>query len=136
MRDLHNNIDVRRAISPLTGTDNTAFVSEIIDCQGYDGCEFAIATGTLADVDATFTALMEEGAASDLSDNTSVADGHLLGTEAGASFTFAEDDEVLKIGYIGSKRYIRLTVTPAANTGSAPISAVAIMGFPKLAPVA
>lgn len=135
MRDLHNNLDVRRAISPLAGSDNTAFVSEIIDCVNRDALEFVIATGTLADADATFTALVEHGDAANLSDAAAVSDAELIGTEADASFTFAEDDDALKIGYRGSKRYVRLTVTPAANSGSAPISAMAILGFPRKAPV-
>ena len=136
MRDLHNNVDIRRAISPVVGTDDTALVSQIIDTKGYDSLEFAIATGTLADADATFTVLVQDGDASDLSDAAAVADSQLLGTEANASFIYADDDSVTKIGYAGYKRYVRLTVTPANNTGNAPISAVAILGSPKLAPVA
>lgn len=135
MRDLHNNIDVRRAISPVVATDDTAIVSQIIDCAGFDGVEFAIITGTLADADATFAVLVEHDDDSNLATAAAVADSQLLGTEAGASFTFAADNVTKKIGYIGTKRYVRLTITPTGNTGNAPIAAVAIMGFPKLAPV-
>ncbi|MFI5330044.1 MAG: hypothetical protein ACHQ2F_03270 [Desulfobaccales bacterium] len=133
--DLHNMIDVRHAISPQVATNNTALVSAIIDRQGFDALEFAIATGTLADADATFTALVEDGDDPALGDNGAVAAADLLGTEAGASFTFADDDKAFKIGYRGNKRYVRLTITPANNTGNAPISALAILGGPKLAPV-
>lgn len=134
MRDLHNNIEVRRAISPVVAADNTPLVSQIIDTHGYDGVEFGITTGTIADLDATFTVLVEDGNASDLADGAAVADGFLLGTEAGASFQFDDDNETRKIGYRGNKRYVRLTITPALNTGTAPIAAVAILGFPKSAP--
>lgn len=135
MRDLHNNIDIRRAISPVVVSDNTAQVSQIIDTVGFGGLEFGIATGTLADTDATFTVLVEDGDVANLSDAAAVADKYLLGTEANASFINTSDDVTKKIGYIGGKRYVRLTITPALNTGSAPISAVAVLGFPKLAPV-
>lgn len=134
MRDLHNNIEIRNAINPVVATDNTALVSAIIDTAGFSGVEFAICTGTLADADATFTVLVEDGDAANLADAAAVADGKLLGTEAAASFTFAADASTRKIGYIGSKRYIRMTITPALNTGNAPIAAVAILGFPRLAP--
>lgn len=127
MRDLHSNIDVKPVISPQIGTDNTAMVGAIIDIQGHESLEYIIATGTLADADATFTVLLEEGDAANLSDAAAVADADLLGTEALASFTFAADDKVFKLGYKGNKRYTRLTITPAANTGNAPISAVAVM---------
>ena len=136
MRDLHNNVKISRALSPVTITDDTAQVSEIIDTRGFDSLEFAIATGTLADADATFTVLVEDGDDSGLSDNAAVADAELLGTEADASFTFAEDDSVFKIGYVGSKRYVRLTITPANNTGNAPLSVVAIQGNAHQSPVA
>ena len=52
-----------------------------------------------------------------------MAAADLLGTTAGASFTFSDDNKIAKIGYIGSKRYVRLTVTPSNNTGAVLISA-------------
>lgn len=134
MRDLHNNIHVKRAISPVSVADNTAVVSQIIDRQGYESLEFVIATGSLADADATFTALVEHGDAANLSDAAAVPDAGLLGTEALASFVFSDDDKVRKIGYVADKRYVRLTITPAANASAALLSAVAILGHPAIAP--
>lgn len=125
MKDLHYNVKYSRALSPVAAvTNNTAYVSEILDTANFTANELIIITGSLADADATFTVLLEEGAASNLSDNTAVADGDMLGTEAGASFTFANDDTTKKLGYIGSKRYIRATITPANNTGNAYVAAV------------
>jgi len=136
MRDLHNNIEIRQALAPAVGSDDTPLVSAIIDCAGFDGMEFAIVTGTLADADATWTVLIEHDDAANLATKASVPDGSLLGTEAGASFTFAADNVVKKIGYRGTKRYVRMTITPDGNAGNAPIAAVAILGFPKMAPTA
>ena len=65
-----------------------------------------------------------------------VVDEQLLGTEAGASFIFSDDNAVRKLGYLGGKRYVRLTITPASNTGAWLVSAVAIQGHPTKAPVA
>lgn len=132
--DLHNNIKIERAISPVSVANNTAQVSQIIDMADFTALEFAIATGTLSDPDATFTVLVEDGDDSGLSDNAAVADAFLLGTESGAGFVFSNDDEVRKIGYIGPKRYVRLTITPAANTAAALFSAVAIKGHARKAP--
>lgn len=134
MKDLMNKIHVLRAISPVSVADNTAQVSQIIDKQGFESVTFAIATGSLADADATFTVLVEEGDAANLSDAAAVADADLLGTEALAGFAFGDDDETRKIGYIGAKRYVRLTVTPVNNAAAAVISAVAIMGHPQIVP--
>lgn len=136
MRDLHNNIHVKRAISPVSVADTTAQVGEIIDRQGYDSLEYLIAIGSVADADATFTVLLEEGDAANLSDAAAVADADLLGTEALAGFQFDDDNEVRKLGYKGNKRYTRLTITPVANASAALLSAVAVLGHPASAPTA
>lgn len=135
MRDLHNNLKFTRAISPQSVSDNTALVSAIIDTLGYDSLEFAIITGSLADADATFTVLVEDGDNNALSDNAAVADAQLLGLETDASFIFSDDNITKKIGYRGSKRYVRLTITPAANASAALISAVAVQGHASMKPV-
>ncbi len=135
MKDLHYSVKYSRALSPVAAvSNNTAYVSEILDTANFTANELVILTGSLADADATFTVLLEEGAASNLSDNTAVADGDMLGTEAGASFTFANDDTTKKLGYIGSKRYIRATITPANNTGNAFVAAVWAQGGARVAP--
>lgn len=137
MRDLMNNIHIARAISPVaTAASDAAVVSEIIDMQGYDSLTFVIATGALPDADATFAVLVQDGDNSALSDAAAVADEQLVGTEALAGFTFADDNEVRKIGYLGSKRYVRLTITPANNLSASLVAAVAILGHPSMVPTA
>lgn len=136
MRDLHNNIAPKRVLSPVSVADNTAQVGQIIDRQGFNALEYIILAGSLSDADATFTVLLEEGDAANLSDAVAVADADLLGTEAQASFTFAADDKVFKLGYKGYKRYTRLTITPANNASAALLAAVAVLGCPCSAPTA
>ena len=136
MKDLFNEINIKRCISPVSEAGNTALVGQIIDKQGFESLTYAIATGSLADADATFTVLLEEGAASNLSDAVAVADADLLGTEVLASFLFSDDDKCFKLGYIGGKRYTRLTITPAANASAALITAIAILSNPHIAPTA
>lgn len=134
MRDLFDNITVARAIAPVSVSDNTAQVSQIIDRQGYGSLTFAINLGSIADADATFTVLMEHGDQANLADAAAVADSDLLGTELLAGFTFADDNSTRKIGYRGAKRYVRLTITPANNTAAALFGAVAILGHAQLSP--
>lgn len=115
-RDLHNSIKVSRGLSPVAaGTDNTAYVSEIIDTADFNATEFLLQIGANTDADVTFTILVEDGDQSNLSDNAAVADDYLLGTEAGQAFNYGDDNETRKIGYIGAKRYVRVTITPANN---------------------
>ena len=130
MRDLYNNIEVRRALSPVAaGTDNTAYVSEIIDMRGFTSMVWAILVGVNTDADATFVVLMEDSDDSGLSPAVAVADVYMDPDEATVSFDFADDNTVRKIGYTGEQRYVRLTITPADNAaGDIFIAAVAIMG--------
>ena len=132
--DLHNNIKVSRAISPVSVADTTAQVSQILDTANFAANELVIATGSIADADATFTILIEEGDNSALSDASAVADADLLGTEALAAFQFDDDNETRKIGYIGSKRYLRATITPVANASAALLSAVWVQAGARVAP--
>ncbi len=134
MRDLYNHLTGRRALSPVASAADTPLVSQIIDRQGFDSLVFFIATGTLGDADATFTVLVEDGDNSALSDNAAVADAELNGTEAAASFTFANDDVVKKIGYIGSKRYVRMTITPANNGTAGTLGVIAVLGNASIQP--
>lgn len=138
MRDLHNNIAVRRGLSPVAaGTDNTAYVSEIVDINGFGSCEYLILIGANTDADATFTVLFEDGDAANMSDHTPVDDKFLLGTEAGVSFDYSDDNEVRKIGYVGPKRYCRVTITPSGNnSGNIYIAGAWVLGHPVNAPVA
>jgi hypothetical protein len=135
-KDLHNNIDIKRAISPVSVSDNTAQVSQILDTRGYESIELVIATGSIADADATFTVLIEDGDSSTLTDAAAVSDTFLLGTEALAGFQFDDDNECRKIGYVGGKRYVRATITPANNASAALIAAVWVLGHARTAPTA
>lgn len=123
-RDLKNNILVRPVLHS-DPADNTAAVGTVQDHRDSKSHTYVIHAGTLADADATFTVLLEESDASG-SGFTAVDDAYLLGTEAGASFQFDGDNTVKTLGYIGYKRYTRLTITPAANAGAASFSAVCI----------
>jgi hypothetical protein len=95
---------------------------------------FIILIGALADADATFAVTMEHGNQANLSDAAAVPAAQISGTLALAGFTFAADDQVRKVGYLGSKRYVRLTITPTGNTGNAFIAAAALLGDPRFAP--
>jgi hypothetical protein len=142
MRDLHDNIKVLRAISPVAlGTTGAGKTSVIIDRQGYDSVEFVMSYGTVTATNAAVTPTLKECATTGGS-FTSVADGDLLGTEALATLGQAatrtsgvSKNVSKKLGYKGNLRYMQLSLV---NTVSAGIIAGAdvIMGNPNVAPVA
>lgn len=136
MKDGFSNIHPLRCISPVSVADTTPLVGQIIDRQGFESLTYVISTGSIADADATFTVLLEDGDAANLADAAAVAGANLIGTAALAGFQFDDDNKTRKLGYVGGKRYTRLTITPIANASAAVISAVAILGHPQLAPTA
>lgn len=136
MKDNFNKIHPLRCISPVSVADTTAQVGQIIDKKGFESLTYVIATGSIADADCTFTVLLEESNDSGMSGAVAVDDADLLGTEVLAAFQFDDDNETRKLGYIGSKRYTRLTITPVANASAAVICAVAILDDPMISPTA
>lgn len=135
-KDLHNRLHFVPLIVPIAArTDNTPIVSAIIDTAGYESVEFALVTGTNTDTNATFAVTVDEGDNSGLSDAVAVTNSKLIGTLADAGFVFSDDNECRKLGYIGNRRYVRLTVTPSGNdSGNIFISGVAVLGNSRSKP--
>jgi hypothetical protein len=135
-KDLHNRLHFVPLIVPIAArTDNTPIVSAIIDTAGYESVEFALVTGTNTDTNATFAVTVDEGDNSGLSDAVAVTNSKLIGTLAEAGFVFSDDNECRKLGYIGNRRYVRLTVTPSGNdSGNIFISGVAVLGNSRSKP--
>jgi hypothetical protein len=135
MRDLMNHLHLLPAFAPAAAVaDNTAQVSSVADLKGFGSCVLAFVTGTDADADATMTLLIEDSA-----DNVTFAavdDAYLNGTEVLGSYTFADDGETRKIGYVGNKRYVRATITPANNTGNLFLGGMWVLGNPSRQPTA
>jgi hypothetical protein len=142
MRDTVHSQKYAVAIPPVVVADNTAQVGNWIDRSGFESLTFAIATGTLADADATFAVLVEHADADDKSDAEAVPDEGLISQapgvapEAAAGFTFEADNATRKIGYVADKRYVRVTITPTGNGGNAPLCAIADLAHAWSRPVA
>jgi len=135
MRDLVPYLHPVRAISPATAVaDNTPLVSQIIDRRGYDSVAFIILVGQLATASATFAVTLQHGNDPALADAVAVPAAQLSGTLAAAGFTSTDDDKLRKLGYLGARRYLRLTITPANNAAAANIAAVALLGHPYNGP--
>jgi hypothetical protein len=135
MRDLANEIHPVVAIPPAAAiNDNTVLTSAIIDTSGYESLAFLISIGALAAAAATFAISMDHGDDPALADAAPVPDVNLTGTLALAGFDQSADGQARKIGYTGSKRYVRLKVTPAGNNAAANISAIALLSDGRYVP--
>ena len=141
MFDTLHTTKFENAIAPVVVADNTAQVGAWIDRLGFQSLTFAIQTGAIATGGATFAVTMDEADAADQSDHAAVADADMISMLAGvapktaASFTGANANSTFKVGYIGLKRFVRLTITPASNAGNAALAAVAALGHAAVRPV-
>ena len=141
MRDRCSTVLFKLALSPRRVTNSSAAqVGIILDTLGWEFAVFTIALGAMTDADATFAVLLEEGNDPALADAAPVADVDMVSQtdgvapETAAAWTFANDNEIRKIEYIGDKRYIRLTITPTNNNaGSADMGAGCRLGSPQQA---
>lgn len=136
MKDMHSNISVISAIAPqAVGTTGAANgkLSGIIDRKGFESLEFVFQSGASASVADTINPVVLEADATGDS-FTSVADGDLIGTEAGQKLTLTAAG-ASRIGYRGNKRYTKLRLY-GLGTATAIVSAAAVLGNPNQAPVA
>ncbi len=136
MRDLYNNIEARVAEVPIATaqTNNDPIITEIIDMQGFKSLVFLVILGVLADAAFTTVVLIEESDDSGMSGANAVIDAQLDPTELVMAFDHDDDSSVRKIGYVGEKRYVQMTITPSDNTGNLPISIIALLGDPDRRP--
>ena len=140
MMDVHNNIDVVRTIAPVAvGTTGTGQTGKVVDRNGYQGVEFLISYGAITSTAAVFTVVAKEGDATGTM--TSIANADLLGTEsaagiaAGARTSNSNKNVSKRLGYIGIKRYVSLSISSTATAGT-PVSAEVLLTNPRKAPVA
>ena len=105
----------------LSGT--TKAEGDWIDMQGWQSVTFSVGTGTVTDAGTAsgFSFQVEEGDDTTDAGATAVADADLVGTEAALTVTSDTDDDKMigSIGYIGSKRYVRMTAVGTTGTNAA-----------------
>lgn len=119
----------------LSGTTPSA--GNIVDLADYQAATFLYQTGAVTDAGAAagFSIVVQESDTTAASDFTAVADADLVGTEAGLAVTSDDDDSkaIGCIGYIGTKRYVRVVVTGTTGT-NAIVNGVWALQAPRYAP--
>lgn len=128
MRDLYHNIATALALAPAVQA--AAATGPAIDLLGFESVTFAVNTGAIAG-GGDFGVKVQESDTTTSGDFTDAA-AAVVDTDAPATLAAASS---YKLGYRGSKRYVRLALTTAGGTSIA-AGAVAIKGHPLTAPVA
>ena len=111
MRDIKSNVDIAQSIAPSARTASVN--GSGVDLRGYDSAMAEVASGAITD--GSFTPKLQES--DDDSSYSDVATADLEG-----SFAACSANAIQRVGYKGSKRYIRIVLTeagasPAPSTG-------------------
>ena len=119
----------------LSGT--TPSSGNIVDLADYQAATFLYQTGAVTDAGAAagFSIAVQESDTTAAADFTAGADGDLVGNEAELDVTSDDDDSIAVgcIGYIGTKRYVRVVVTGTSGT-NAIVNGVWALQRPRYAP--
>lgn len=149
MRISINELKAVRSISPVAiGTTGIGQTGKIVDRRptvgsliyNYRRVIFVIDIGTITATNAAFTLVVKEGDVTGTM--TSIADGDLDGTEAGAvpatgTRTSGTTKNVsFRLGYKGTKRYVQVFKLSCTVTAVPPVAATVLLADPDLAPVA
>lgn len=149
MRDLHNNLDAVQAIQAQTITQaGGAIQSGNIDLKGFGAAEVVAHFGDIdemggspvggAKIDVKIEHAADDGTGSPGAyANVTLAD--VLGPVAVTSGVVASpttDTDVIKVGYVGDKRFLRVTLTPTGLTNGGPAGVIVVKAHPRHAPAA
>lgn len=124
MKDLKNRIDAVNSIDP---DDYTATVKGLgIDLQGFESAAVVFSVGTVTD--GTHIPKIEES-----DDNSSWSDVDSSDQEGALSKLVSDTNQ--RVGYKGSKRYVRATLTISGATTGAQVAGLLLRGLPHREPV-
>lgn len=126
-KDLVNQMDAVVAIAAVAINTDTTTASAAIDMQGAEGALILMHSGVIAGGDGAnvYTPLITECDTSNGS-FTAVADADLINTEASAVLD-GDTEGVKKIGYIGTKRYIKVSIVSTAFTTAGGIAGALVL---------
>tara|TARA_R110002051_G_scaffold325869_1_gene432660 strand:+ start:14287 stop:14673 length:387 start_codon:yes stop_codon:yes gene_type:complete len=128
MKDLHSKIGLVQALAPAVVAATAT--SAAIDLQGFNSAVVAINTGAIVTA-GDFTTKLQESDTTTSGDFADVAAADLLGTFPASLAA----DSVYKVGYVGTKRYVRTVTTKNGGTSVA-AGIMVVIGHPSDAPVA
>ncbi len=127
--DQKTSLKAVKALNIASIATNTTTVGPSIDTTGFESITLFIELG--ARTDGTFLPVVQ--GSDDNSTFADVTDGFLIGTEAEASLNTA--NTIKSIGYVGKRRYVRLSIVSSGVTSGATVSATAILADAVKRPV-
>lgn len=134
-KDLHNNIST---CMMLEGTDITAdATSNLLDTKGFESAEILVVIGALTGVDGSnhFQFKLQESDSVVGTSFTDVDAKDILGafTKVDAA---TEDSTIQRVGYKGTKRYVRVDINETGTISAGILAVVGILGNGRSVPSA
>lgn len=120
MRDFHNPISVVNALNGATIATNTNTDGPTVDLQGFDSCELIARSSAWTDGAYALQVLESDASGSGFAAAPAAS-------VLGGSPSIGAANTVAKIGYIGTKRYVRLRIVSTATTSGAHLSGTAAL---------
>jgi len=138
VKDLHNNIEQKVLLAQTEITSNTDTLSAIIDTTAYMGHEFIVIASEISD--GVYDIAINEGdvvddvaAPTTITDAAEAASDDLLVTAANLQLVVADSGKSVRVGYIGTKRWLQVKLTSTAVTGGAFFNVLSVQGIAKFA---
>jgi hypothetical protein len=132
-RSLYNNTRAVQALAVATrataATVNGNTVDLNLDKQNFRNALVVIHTGTITD-GSHAVAVQESDDAATWTDAPAESLSGALPTMGAA-----DSDSVFEIGYLGSRRYVRVAATTSGATSGGTFGAMALLGQPNVTPV-
>lgn len=149
-RSTHDTLDITQEIVPQTlnqAASPGGLASGNIDTLGFDSLQLALILGDIdeiggspvgdAQIDIKVEHAADDGsgspdtyaavASSDIDGFAVTSIGHLVGSPT-------TDADVIRFGYIGDRRFVRVTLEPQGLTNGGPVALVAVKGHAGLSP--
>jgi hypothetical protein len=149
MRDLHNNIAPVQALPARTINQGTgALNTGAVDLKGFGGAQVVVHYGDIGEMGASplggaqIAIKLEHaddngsGAPGTFANVTTADVTAVAGVTAGVVATVTSDLVPTSFGYVGDKRYVRVTLTPTGLTAGGPVGVIVNKGHPRHAPAA
>ena len=116
VKDIRSGLLPKLAFNAIINSDTTTN-GAIIDTADFDGGVLFTILSSVFNA-GTYTPVLEESDDSGMAGANDVADGNLIGTEAGAAISAvsASGANLASIGAFGTKRFLRLKIASASST--------------------
>ena len=131
MKDLYNHIEFVQAIKPVLVKDITVPAAATVDLAGFNSAVIELSVGLKSADTGTITLKAEHSDATSFAD-VAAADMQGVTPAEGVIYTIDADSDdstsrIVKFGYVGGKRYLKLTIAEVGANANGVILGVTVV---------